>query len=146
MTNQKDYSTNILVRATAEQAFEALSIGIKSWWGSTEPPAVHQGTVFTVSWGEPWYRFKITAFEEPQRISWTCTDANQIIAGLEGVQKEWVGTQLHWTIEEMPAGMIKVSLLHQGLVPEFICFDFCSTTWDSFVQDRLKAYLQELSE
>lgn len=142
MTNQKDYSTSILVRATAKQAFEALSLGIKSWWGSTDPLAVHLGTEFRVSWGAPWYQFKIIAFEEPSRISWACIDANQIIAGLEGVQKEWVGTELHWAIEEMPADRVKVSLLHQGLVPAFICYDFCSTTWDSFVQDRLKTYLE----
>lgn len=142
MTSQKDYSTSIQVRATPKQAFEALSVGIRSWWGSTDPLAVQLGTTFKVSWGEPWYQFKIINFEEPTRISWACIDANQIIAGLEGVQKEWVGTELHWTIEEMPGGMVKVTLLHLGLVPSFICYDFCSTTWDKFVQDRLKNYLE----
>ena len=62
----QDYSTSIQVLATARQAFEALTIGIKNWWGSTDPLAVHLGTEFRVSWGEPWYQFKIIAFEEPK--------------------------------------------------------------------------------
>ncbi|MBX2871576.1 MAG: hypothetical protein KTR30_05735 [Saprospiraceae bacterium] len=141
MKVQEDYSTSIQVKTTAGQAFKALSTEIDAWWGTSNRPADQLGIDFTVAWGEPWYQFKVVEYVEPNRITWACTDANQIIAGLEGVQKEWVGTQMQWTIREMPQGMVEITLLHQGLVPAFICYDFCSATWDSFVQEKLSSYL-----
>lgn len=145
MKHQDDYSTSIQVKTTLTRAFLALSTGIEGWWGATDRPANQLGAQFRVSWGEPWYQFKIVEYEDLKRISWECTDANQIIAGLEGVQKEWVGTQMQWAIRELDKGTVEISLVHKGLVPAFICYDFCSMTWDSFVQEKLKAYLEELT-
>ena len=84
----------------------------------------------------------MTRFKSPTLLSWKCIDANQIIEGLEGVQKEWVGTQLHWVIEEINSGACRVTFTHEGLVPDFICYDFCSAAWDHFFGERLKAYLE----
>jgi len=59
---------------------------------------------------------------------------------LEDVQKEWVGTQLHWVIEEISPDSSRVTFTHQGLIPEFVCYDFCSTAWVHFIGERLKSY------
>ncbi len=141
----EDYGYSFTVICDAGKAFDALSKKIGDWWGEQNRPAEKLGDTFTVSWGEPWYRFKIIEYELRHKICWECIDANQIIDGLEGVQKEWVGTQLIWTIKELDRGRIKIIFTHRGLVPEFICYEFCSSTWDNFLGTRLKKYLETSS-
>ena len=144
MMDQKNtsYSADLRIRTSAELAFEALSTKIGAWWGDQDKAVKQLGDVFTVSWGEPWYQFKVVAFSPRDSITWECIDAKQIIADLEGVEKEWVGTQIHWTIKQSSAGEIVLHFTHEGLVPEFTCYDFCSRTWDRFLHGNLKDYLE----
>lgn len=136
------YSRSVEVNARPEVIFHALTQDLQGWWGAMDVPVTGLGDQFTVSWGEPWYRFEVSVFEPPNMLSWTCIDANQIIAGLEGVQKEWVGTHLHWRIEAIDPDSSGLTFTHLGLVPDFICYDFCAATWDQFIGERLKSYLE----
>lgn len=138
-----DYKKSVSIRTTKEAAFEALTKGIDKWWGNTDKPVEGKGDIFTVSWGEPYYRFKVIEFEPSIRITWECIESKQIIGDLEGVEKEWVGTKLFWNIQGNGDNKVTVSLLHQGLVPGLICYDVCSSTWDSFIGESLKNYLEK---
>lgn len=136
------YSRSVTVAASADVIFNALTRDLGDWWGAMDRPVTGKGDVFKVSWGEPWYRFRVIRLKFPSRLSWECIDANQIIEGLEGVQKEWVGTRLHWEIETIDSHTCRVTFTHQGLVPEFICYEFCAAAWDHFFGERLKTYLE----
>ena len=122
--------------------FNALTTQIGDWWGDQDKPAYKEGDSFTMSWGEPWYQFKIVEFIANKKVVWECIDSKQIIGNLVGVEKEWVGTKLHWSIESIDENEIQLTFLHEGLVPEFICYDFCSNTWDRFIKFNLKKYLE----
>ncbi|OEK00267.1 hypothetical protein BFP97_01505 [Roseivirga sp. 4D4] len=141
-SKERSYSNVLRVNTLDETAFEALSIKIGDWWGDQDKPAQGLGDVFTMSWGEPWYKFKVVAFEPNEKIVWECIDSKQIIGGLAGVEKEWVGTQLQWTINKLNEDEIELQFRHEGLVPEFLCYDFCSHTWDRFIDFNLKKYLE----
>lgn len=141
-STNKNYSAQLRVKTSDVRAFEALSTKLGDWWGDQDQPVRRSGNVFTVSWGEPWYQFKVIEYVPLEKITWECIDANQIIGNLEGVQKEWVGTQLHWTINELDKDEIELQFKHVGLVPEFICYDTCSNAWDKFISINLKAYLE----
>ncbi len=143
-SRDSSYSTKITVRSSEERAFEALSTHIGEWWGDQDKPAKHLGDVFTMSWGEPWYKFKVVAYVPNQEIIWKCIDAKQIIGELEGVEKEWVGTQLQWKIHKLNDQEVELQFKHEGLVHEFICYDFCSNTWDRFIDFSLKKYLEQV--
>ena len=119
-----DYRQSVLVSTNHQKTFEALSLNIDQWWGDVDNPPQKLGDVFTVSWGEPWYQFKITEYNPFEKITWECIDANQIIGGLEGVEKEWVGTKLSWEIKNTNSNEVQVTGTHQGLIPQFICYDF----------------------
>lgn len=137
------YSRILKIDASAEAIFEALTVDLEGWWGKMDKPVTTAGDVFKVVWRDPWYQFEVTTFAPPYQVNWRCIDANQIIHGLEDVQKEWVGTELQWRIEPEEKGSCMVLFRHQGLVPDFICYDFCSKAWDHFLGERLKAYLEE---
>ena len=136
------YSRSVEIVTRAKEIFHALTHDLEGWWGSMDVPITSMGDRFTVSWGEPWYRFEVIRYEPPLKLSWHCIDANQIINGLDDVQKEWVGTQLHWTIEAINSEACLLTVVHQGLVPEFTCYEFCVASWDQFLGERLKAYLE----
>lgn len=139
---EKSYQQSVLLNTAPQKAFEALTNEISKWWGDTDLSAQKVGDTFKVSWGEPYYQFEVTQLKPNEKIVWDCIDCNQIHEGLEGIEKEWVGTKLFWTMEDMANGQTRVSLLHEGLVPSFICYDVCHSGWDHFIKDSLKNYLE----
>ena len=137
----KSYSTQIQLNHPSSLVFKAITHELGNWWGPQDNLINAAGDIFKVSWGEPWYAFEVKEYIKDKYVLWHCIDANQIIDGLEGVQKEWVGTTLHWNLKEISNNTCELHFLHQGLVPEFICYDFCSSTWDRFLLHGLKEYL-----
>ena len=135
------YQCSVKITTKPVELFNALTMNISSWWGEADNEQTKVGDVFTVSWGEPWYKFEVVEFIPAVRLVWKCIDANQIITGLEGVQKEWVGTAVHWDIKE-ENGWSLLEFEHRGLVPEFICFDVCSRVWRDYITNKLKSYLE----
>ena len=140
--SQLDYATSLRIECSPQSAFQALAEDLGNWWGEMDRPVKAEQDIFTVSWGAPWYRFQVQVYSPPRQLVWECVDANQIIGDMKGVQKEWVGTKLHWKIEQVGTNTINLSLTHEGLVPEFVCYDFCSTTWERFIHQHLKPYLE----
>lgn len=138
----KSYSNKLEIETSDKDAFEALSTKVGEWWGDQDKPVKQVGDVFTMSWGEPWYQFKVVELIPNKLIVWECIDSKQIIGDLDGVEKEWVGTQLQWKIDKLDQNKIELRFNHKGLVPEFICYDFCSSTWDRFIEFNLKKYLE----
>ncbi|MGH1366346.1 MAG: hypothetical protein ACRBF0_22490 [Calditrichia bacterium] len=142
-SKQLGYKTSVIIKANQRSVFEGLTKHIDSWWGKTDRPVSGLSDEFTVSWGEPWYRFKVIDFKPDEKISWECIDSRQIISGLQGVEKEWVGTKQHWDVKRMDAETVEVSFYHEGLVPDFICYDVCSRTWGSYIATHLKSFLEK---
>lgn len=136
------YTTSVTITADAQPVFEALTARIDSWWGKIDKPVSQTGDEFTVYWGEPWYRFRVIEYLPNEKVRWECIDANQIIGDMQGVEKEWVGTRLFWEIRQKNISDVEVTLFHEGLVSDFLCFDVCSRTWDSYIKTHLKNYLE----
>lgn len=141
---EESYQQSVLINTTTERAFEALTLEVAHWWGDTDRLAEKTEDIFKVSWGKPYYQFRVTDLVPKEKISWVCIDCHQIHEGLDGIEKEWVGTKLHWTIEDMCNGQTRVSLLHVGLVPSFNCYEVCHSGWNHFINERLKDYLERV--
>ncbi|MEE9362346.1 MAG: hypothetical protein V3U92_07095 [Cellulophaga sp.] len=137
-----DYRKTVLISSNKEDVFKALTEELSNWWGTMDNIVQKKEDIFTVSWGEPWYKFKVVELNPFSIITWECIDCNQIIGDLEGVEKEWVGTRLQWEIKTIKHKEVEVSLIHQGLIPEFTCYKVCSSAWDSFIGTNLKDYLE----
>lgn len=142
MEISESYQTQIIIKSSQKRIFRAITKEIDQWWGKTDSKIGDLGDSFIVSWGAPWYMFKIVAFNPDGRMVWECVDANQIISGLEGVQREWVGTTIHWNIIPIDGEGCELTIIHKGLIPEMICYEVCSTTWDRYIHLELKKYLE----
>ncbi|MER3318045.1 MAG: hypothetical protein RIB79_07115 [Allomuricauda sp.] len=138
----ENYTTQVTINCSIQEAFTAISKNLEDWWGKQDFPIDRTGLIFKVSWGEPWYQFKVLEYQENREMIWECIDANQKIDGLENVEKEWVGTKIHWTLSEIKKGKTLLEFEHQGLVPDFICFEFCAKSWNHFLKESLVNYLE----
>ncbi len=137
----RNYKTSLTIDGPVEAVFLAISQKLGDWWGEQDSIIDRDKIDFKVSWGEPWYRFKVISFHPDEEMSWECIDANQKIPGLEGVEKEWVGTRIHWKLTATGPRQTRLEFEHEGLVPEFICFNFCSQSWEHFLGKSLKNYI-----
>lgn len=138
----KNYTQTVSVAADKEKAFEALTMDVIKWWGKTNHSGSREGDVFKVSFGEAFWTFKVIRLQKPEKISWECIEANQVHKGLENMGEEWLGTILHWKITQKEDQLIDINFVHEGLVPEFACYEVCSSAWDFFVLESLKNYLE----
>ena len=136
------YRNTIEIDSPAGSIFRTISIDLGNWWGKQDKPIRNAGTIFKVSWGEPWYQFEVTKYIQDRVMVWKCIDANQIIEGLDDVQKEWVGTKIYWEIKRLDDRRSLLIFQHDGLIPELACYDFCSSTWVYFLEQKLIDYLR----
>ncbi|GAA3636015.1 hypothetical protein [Flavivirga jejuensis] len=138
MKNQKEernYTTEITMRASAVDVFSALSEKINLWWGETDTPVSKVGDVFTIVFGEACWTFKIMTYTPHSKLTWVC------IGGVPDFNAEWIGNQLHWSIEEQ-GDTTKVRFLQIGLTPNMNCYDVCASTWDKFIMISLKSFVE----
>ncbi|WP_203256017.1 hypothetical protein [Hyunsoonleella ulvae] len=85
-----------------------------------------------------WWTFRITEFKPNQKLTWICID------GEPEFNKEWIGHELHWDIKE--ENQKNLLNFHQiGLTPLLQCYKVCSTTWDMFIIQKLKSYVNKKS-
>ena len=136
-----NYKTSIEINSPSEILFEGISKKLRDWWGNQDILIDKKGVEFIVSWGEPWYKFEVVKYLKNHEMIWKCIDANQKIDGLTGVEKEWVGTEIHWIVKRLDKNRSLLEFEHKGLVPELICFNFCSDSWSHFLEDSLVKYL-----
>ena len=133
-----DYTKKLQVSASAEQVFSALTYGLNDWWGKISKSLFKAGGQFTIQFENGyWWTFKIIEFSPNNELIWKCID------GEPDFNKEWIGHVLHWQIEKKHSKTIL--RFHQaGLTPDIDCYEVCSSTWNMFIANRLKNYIETI--
>ncbi|MDO5968553.1 hypothetical protein Q4Q35_01920 [Flavivirga aquimarina] len=138
MNNQKEeknYTKEIITSASAVDVFSALSKEINLWWGEVDKPVSKIGDIFTISFGEASWTFRIIEYVPNSKITWEC------IGGKPEFNAEWIGDILYWNIETFK-NTTKVNFLQVGLTPNMNCYDICAPTWDKFIMISLKSFVE----
>jgi hypothetical protein len=139
----KDYSKTILVDASPQDAYVALTSGFEKWWTTPDKPirVVGDCAVFTFPPGKGSWTFRATNLVPGEHVDLDCIEANHIHEGMpDAIREEWLGTTLSWRIFPED-GKTVIRFVHSGLRPNLHCFDICESGWDYFFVDSLKAYL-----
>ena len=133
MTSQS-YSTSFVVDQTPDEAFAAIT-NVRGWWtGEIEGSADHLGDEFSYRYGDAHYtRQRVTEHVPGQKIVWRVLDSK--LAFVED-PAEWVDTEISFDIARV-GDRTEVRFTHVGLVPEFECFDSCSSAWSFLVTGSL---------
>ncbi len=135
------YQQEVIIHTNASSTFKALSQQVANWWGKVDRGVTQLGDEFTITFGATFWKFQVSRFVENQSLYWKCIDANHIHEGLTEIEKEWVGTEVQWVIEESSTG-IHLTMKHEGLNKELNCYKVCEPAWDHFVLGSLKNYLE----
>ena len=128
-SNSVGMTKEILVKATAETIFQAISTanGLGKWWSYyTSAPDWENGEVL-LKWPSAGHRARIRLSEAkaPTFAEWKVIEHKPF--------SEWNGTAIRFLIEEGGSGASKVVLRHIGLVPECECYEVCSSGWEYLV-------------
>ena len=135
---QQDYHGSIAADITPKEAFDKISC-VNEWWSTNfEGESSKLGDVFTVRFKSgDWYTIKISEMISGKNIVWDVIAADQT---WHEDRDEWTGTKIVWDISPEKDGSI-VTMTHQGLVPEFECYEKCKMGWDYLTQKSLLKFL-----
>lgn len=128
--DNNNLSITFLVDKTPGQVFDAIN-NIKAWWtenltGNTE----NSGDEFAVHFGDIHYsRHKLTEVIFGKKVVWLVTDSKLTFVDK---QDEWTGTQNVFEITEQD-GKTQLQFTHVGLVPQFQCYNGCSSGWNYYI-------------
>jgi hypothetical protein len=135
MMQSQNFTSTFTVEQTAMEVFDAIN-NVRGWWaGEIDGDAHGVGDEFSYCY--PGFHFstqKIAELVPGKKVAWRVVDAH-----LEGFEdpSEWTGTNITFDIASHE-GRTEVRFSHLGLVPEFECFDSCSSGWSFFVNTSLK--------
>jgi hypothetical protein len=138
MKNQS-FTTTVAVSQSPAQVFDAIT-SPKAWWseeieGNTSEPNdefLHHYKDVHIC------KLKLTEVVPNKKIVWHVLDNH---FNFISDQREWVGTDIIFEISEKD-GKTQLHFTHDGLVPQYECFEVCEDAWTSYIQGSLKSLIE----
>ena len=132
---QQDFTTSILVDQTPMEAFDAIN-NVRAWWpGEIEGNTTKLDDEFIYRYKKIHYsKQKLLEVIPGKKVVWLVTDSS-----LNFVENktEWTGTKIIFEISEKN-NKTQVRFTHQGLIPQYECFDSCSNAWSDIIKNGLR--------
>ena len=133
--NTSDFTTTIFVDQTPNEAFNAIN-NVRGWWseeieGSTDKLndefKYHYQDVHSC-------KMRLTEVIPDKKVVWLVLENH---FKFTEDKTEWIGTKIIFDISEKE-NQTQIKFTHQGLVPEYECFEICRDAWTSYIQNSLK--------
>ncbi len=137
MTTQ-DFTTSLLVDQTPKEVFNAIN-NVRGWWSEEiEGNANQLNDEFTYHY-EDVHRCKMKIIEivPNKKIVWFVLD-NYFKFTKD--KTEWKGTKINFEIAEKD-DKTQLIFTHQGLVPEYECYEICKEGWTNYIQNSLQSLI-----
>jgi hypothetical protein len=130
-----DFTTAFTVNQTPEAAFAAIT-NVRGWWseeidGRTDKLGaefkyhfrdIHRCTI------------KITELVSGKKVVWRVLDN---YFNFTNDETEWTGTDIIFEISK-EGDKTEIRFTHQGLVPEYECYDACTDGWVTYINGSLR--------
>jgi hypothetical protein len=136
--SKQNFATSFVVDQAPEEAFAAIT-DVRGWWsGEIEGNTDQLGEEFTYRYEDVHYsKQKITAMIPGKKVVWHVLDA---YVNFTDDPDEWIGTDITFEVARR-GDHTEVSFTHLGLVPEFECFDKCSSAWGFYINNSLRSLI-----
>jgi hypothetical protein len=124
----------LIVDQTSEEAFNAIT-NVRGWWSEEiEGDTAKLNDEFTYHYEDVHYcQIRLIEVIPNQKVVWF---VKYNYFKFTKDKSEWTGTKMSFEIAEK-GGKTEIIVTHHGLVPEFECYDICSTAWTQYIQESL---------
>jgi len=129
-----DFTTTLLVDQTPEEAFRAIT-NVREWWSQEIEGGTSQlNDEFTYHYKDVHRcKMKLTEVIPNEKMVWLVVDN---YFNFTKDKSEWKGTKIIFEISGKN-NKTQIRFTHQGLVPQYECFDICSNAWSQYIQQSL---------
>lgn len=134
----KSFTTSIVVNKTTKEVFDAI-LNPRAWWspeitGSTDK----LNEVFDYHF-EDIHKCKVRVVEliANKKVVWHILEND---FSFTKDKTEWVNTKVIFEIDKVD-GKTRLTFTHDGLVPEYECYDSCYQGWTHYITSSLKKYI-----
>jgi hypothetical protein len=134
MPNQ-DFTTTIEVNQSPEEVFNAIN-NVRGWWSENiEGNTDRLNAEFLYHYKDVHIcKLKIIEFDPGKKVVWHVLN-NHFNFTLD--ESEWKNPKIIFEITEKD-GETQLRFTHEGLVPQYECYDVCFDAWTSYIQGSLK--------
>lgn len=133
------FTTSATVDRTAEEVYAAINHP-QSWWSAAIRGSAREvGDEFVFdSPGHHCWRMRVIELAPSRTVEWQVLDTSS--TDFVADPTEWNGTTIRFDIVAGD-GHTTIRFTHAGLVPDFECFQACSTGWTGYIQSSLRRLL-----
>jgi hypothetical protein len=138
MTNQ-NFTTTFSVDQSLEEVFRTIH-NVRGWWSEEIDGTTDKlGAEFTYHYKDVHRcKMKITEFVPGQKIVWLVLDND---FNFTEDKTEWKGTKVVFEVSKKN-DRAQLRFTHEGLVPEYECFNVCSNAWGSYINGSLQSLIE----
>ncbi|MFT3701769.1 MAG: SRPBCC domain-containing protein [Agriterribacter sp.] len=135
----KNYTSTIVVDKDGLTAFNAIK-NFRAWWSEEiEGSTGKLGETFFYHYKDV-HLCKLKLMEEVpgKRLVYLVTD-NEF--NFTKDKTEWINTKLIFDLFQ-EGNKTQIIFTHEGLTPEYECYNVCNDAWTSYIQGSLKNYIE----
>jgi hypothetical protein len=133
--NDHNFTIAFTISQTPEAAFAAIT-NVRGWWSEEiEGRTDKLGAEFNYHFRDIHRcKLKITELIPGKKVVWRVLDN---YFNFTNDETEWTGTDIIFDISKK-GDKTEVRFTHQGLVPEYECYDACSDGWSTYINGSLR--------
>lgn len=129
------YTTSFTVREDPSVVLAAVT-NVRGWWSEEiEGATAAAGDEFDYHMQDLHRcRIRVTEVVPDRKVGWLVLDNH---FAFTSDKTEWIGTTVTFEIGEHDGGT-EIRFTHEGLVPDYECFDVCVNAWGFYVNTSLR--------
>ena len=133
-TIEKDFTTTIVVDEPSKSVFNAVN-NVRGWWSQEiEGDTDRLDSEFKYHYRDVHIcKMRIVEFVPERKVVWLVLENH---FNFIKDQREWVGTKVIFEISQKD-GKTELRFTHQGLVPDYECYDICFKAWTQYIKESL---------
>lgn len=133
-----DFTTSIFVDQSPKEVFKAIQ-DVRGWWsGQIEGNTEKLNDEFTYHYLDVHNcKMKLIEVIPDKKIVWQVLDN---YFSFTKDKSEWIGTKIIFDITQQDH-KTKLQFTHQGLVPEYECYNACVGGWTQYIQHSIKSLI-----
>jgi hypothetical protein len=129
-----DFTTTLLVDQTPEEVLNAIN-NVRGWWSENIDGGTEKlNDEFIYQYKDVHYcKIKVIELVPNQKVGWLVLD--NYFKFTED-KSEWKGTKIIFDISQKD-NQTEIRFTHEGLVPQYECYEICREAWTNYIQDSL---------